>query len=246
MTKRRQLTLFDDDGEDDDPRSGEFFTKEALGQWREEPFRKPDALDTGPGYARAIWYGPEGPDGEVATEVVADMDGNTFEVSEYQHVGGLIDEGNYDPDEPFTVQTTKFTLKAVLKALKDAGKKLKRGELVGWAASLGVAQIAYYGGADSWVSELPRIEGGLKGFNGDVIRASRRFAERAVPAGVQVLDDGSWWVGELHTMIVQQEHGHWAVLLHGLRWSPRGGIRTVWRTPYAAYTAFIEAQIQGM
>jgi hypothetical protein len=139
----------------DEPESGEFFDDAVLGQWRRGPWRKPDVNEHLPGGVHLIWYGPHGRDGDVATELIADIEAGTIAVSEYNSVVGLFDEGAYDPDYPFAKQTTKFAVKAVLKALRDERIKPKRGTILLWAAGLGVAQLAHYGGAEEMVESLP-------------------------------------------------------------------------------------------
>lgn len=82
-----------------------------------------------------VWYGPNGEEGEHATEVEAG--GPFFAVREFTFVGTLIDD--CDPDFPFLcIETT-----------------IKAGSLQE-AVGLGVLKIAEQGGEESFVSELPR------------------------------------------------------------------------------------------
>lgn len=166
----RQLYLSFDDDDADDPNAGEYFRKETLSLWRGKRWRKPDVFDTYPDGARAIWYGPDGPDGEMATECIWDTPSQTFEVTEYQSVVGMFDEGTYDPDAPFSTQTTRFTVKAVMKAVADIGEK-PTGMIV-WAVGLGVAQLAYFGGEESMVDSLPT---GSEAWNEDTLLHGKSF-----------------------------------------------------------------------
>jgi hypothetical protein len=110
-----------------------------------EPFREPDEEVAGYG----IWYGPDGPDGDVATEVEIEHLGyerDRYIVREYHHAEGYIDD--YDPDEPFLVVET-----LVDKAdLPDVDDRLA----LRYAAAIGVQQMSERGGEESWASELPR------------------------------------------------------------------------------------------
>ena len=66
-----------------------------------KPYREPDSqVDT----SWAVWYGPDGEDGDFATEVDRQIGG--FVVREYQSVVGYFDEGTYDESEPFRVSET--------------------------------------------------------------------------------------------------------------------------------------------
>jgi hypothetical protein len=106
-----------------------------------EPFREPDEEIAG----YAIWYGPDGPDGDVATEV--EQHGySDYIVREYHHAEGYIDD--YDPDEPFLVVETFVDKDDV----PDVDDRLA----LRYAAAIGVAQMSERGGEESWASELPR------------------------------------------------------------------------------------------
>jgi hypothetical protein len=248
----RQLSFDDDDDDDDD--AGEFFRKETLGQWRKKRWRKPDVFDTYPDGARAIWYGPNGADGDEATECIWDTPSQTFEVTEYQSIAGDFDEGTYDPDEPFSTQTTSFTIKAVMQAIKDIGENPTG--IIMWAVSLGVAQLAYFGGAESMVDSLPTGseewnedtllygKSFLKGLSGDVVQASRRFIDSSIPPDVEVLKDGSWILSnafdaprESYVRIVEGSDHMWRVRDKRDRlWT--SGLTREWNTPRAAYNAY--------
>ncbi len=179
MTKERRF--FDDEPEEDDPHAGEFFTEETLGQWSLQPWRKPDIFETYRGGARAIWYGPEGAEGDVASELIwdepgsSDLGGGSFTFTEYQHVGGLFDKGTYDERTPFLTQSTTFTVRAVLEALREAGIEKPR-RLLLWAPGLGSAQVSYWGGEDGWAESLPVADPGLDGVEGLEMSSAKDLA----------------------------------------------------------------------
>jgi hypothetical protein len=105
-----------------------------------EPFREPDEEVAG----YAIWYGPDGAEGDVATEVEREHLG--YIVREYHHVEGYIDD--YDPDEPFLVTETVVDEDDV----PDVDDRMA----LRYAAAIGVQQMFERGGEESWASELPR------------------------------------------------------------------------------------------
>jgi hypothetical protein len=95
-----------------------------------DAWREPD-IQIG---AWAVWYGPEGADGDCATEV----EGST--VRQYQHVDGLIED--YEPSTPFLVTETTVDTK------RDIGiRKI---------VAIGVEQLSYWGGEEYWADELPK------------------------------------------------------------------------------------------
>jgi hypothetical protein len=127
--------------------------KNVLKQWHKQQWRDPDVWSPSKYGSFAIWYGPAGPDGEQATMVEGADD--HFTVTEYQNVVGLID----DPEADFSMHSVTIDAQDVFDTLKVAkitskGRDLKG--LFGWVAGLGVARLAYYGGEESWASELPR------------------------------------------------------------------------------------------
>jgi len=132
--------------------------KESLEQWDGEKWRKPDEFvdSSRPGLGViAIWYGPGGPDGENATMV--EWDGyDSIEVSEYQYLPGLVDE--VITGEEFLKTTAYLDTDDVVDTLRRAGvrKPKNNEELLRWVAGLGVAHIAYWGGTEEYVDELPR------------------------------------------------------------------------------------------
>ena len=81
----------------------------------------------------AVWYGPAGPEGDCATEVERISEG-LYEVSEYTCVVGLID----NPPAPILKTTTVIEAPDLLVA-----------------PSIGTQYLAYYGGEETWVNELP-------------------------------------------------------------------------------------------
>ena len=115
------------------------------------PFRMPDeSVST----HWAIWYGPDGVEGDVATE--AELSGSHgFTVREYQHVAGYFDEGTYDESTPFLVLETFVSMDDL--AFEDARSDDEVGMLaLRYAAAIGVHQISEVGGEESFAAELPR------------------------------------------------------------------------------------------
>lgn len=92
------------------------------------PWREPDVL--GPG-DYAVWYGPEGRDGDCAVEV----DGPY--VRQYQSVVGYLEDHN----GPQFLCTETY--------LEDCPEEIRL------RAAIGVAHIAEFGGEESFVDELP-------------------------------------------------------------------------------------------
>jgi hypothetical protein len=125
-------------------------------QWREEPFRVPDVWRGYPNAraAEAIWYGPGGQEGDYATMV--EIEPGEIIVTEYTNFYAAGSEPD-DPSEPYGLQKVTFDTEDIIALLKKHGKKRPKTpkELARWAASIGVAEIAYWGGEDSWASELP-------------------------------------------------------------------------------------------
>jgi len=136
----------------------------ALEQWSGKPFRKPDDVV---GTSYAVWYGPgKREEAEAATEV--DVESGGYSVAEYTYVGDLIEEP--DPEEfagrDFTKQTIHVEVEELLDALKSIDVVVTERQieeptpdeelmLVRWAASYGVAKIAYWGGEEEFVDALP-------------------------------------------------------------------------------------------
>ena len=160
--KRSQITLFSDEPEDD---KGEWnFPPQTIEQWKshrydKRPWRKPDVFETAPGYARCIWYGPDGPQGESATLLVANMEDASFMVSEFNDVAWQFAENGQSTDgDTVAFQVTTFSLKAVKKALRDAGVKLKPGEILLQAVGLGISHLSYFGGEEGYTDSIPQPE----------------------------------------------------------------------------------------
>ena len=131
--------------------------KETLHQWHnKKPFRKPDVYfydknipDLG---LSAIWYGPAGPEGDYATEV--EWENNGFNVSKYMPL-----EPHPIGGETHIIKITTFieadeiinTLRNLKIRLPENVQKLAR-----YAAAIGVAKIASWGGEEDEVEELPQ------------------------------------------------------------------------------------------
>jgi len=98
-------------------------------------WREPD-LRIGNTYA--VWYGPAGVEGDCATEI--EHDGWYWRITEYQHVGGLVDE--YQADTPFLTQTTYIDTLAAHVPLR-------------YVVSRGVDYMGHYGGSEGWEEYLP-------------------------------------------------------------------------------------------
>lgn len=117
------------------------------------PFRKPDVDHR----ESAIWYGPDGEDGDSATEVeMSDPSygGGPISVSEYRSLVGYADD--LDEDYPFLKITTTFDMDELRDAIKAyRGNKLGGADIKRWAAGYGTAVIAYYGGDEETVESLP-------------------------------------------------------------------------------------------
>lgn len=93
-----------------------------------KPWREPDV--SGPG-DYAIWYGPEGREGDCALEVEGPY------VRQYQSVIGYLD--NHDGPPILCTETY----------LEDCPEDIRL------RAALGVARLAESGGEESFVEELP-------------------------------------------------------------------------------------------
>lgn len=122
--------------------------------WNGRPFRKADRLhDYG-----AVWYGPDGPDGDIATQV--EPDGGGYRVSEYTNIEAEIE----DAPRPFlctSAHVERHALHAAVRALTPHGEEevarmREDSELEErYAAGLGVAQLAHLGGDETFVDDLP-------------------------------------------------------------------------------------------
>lgn len=121
-----------------------------------ELFREPD--EVGPDYA--VWYGPGGPEGDVAT--VATLSGIMGEV---QYVADVIEE----PEADFLVTSTSVDLaKEVSDHFKDEEdpeeeaedllESLDDTEKMRMIASIGADHIPRYGGDEEWAETL---QGGI-------------------------------------------------------------------------------------
>jgi len=117
---------------------------------RDEPFREPDIyLD---GYA--IWYGPAGVDGDVATEVER-IDFGRFNVAEYQDTTGYFDV----EQDPSILKTSAYAdLSEIVENYSVTEEELEDDDLLAirWAARAGVDAMANNGGEEEFVDELPQ------------------------------------------------------------------------------------------
>ena len=95
--------------------------------------RKPDTRVPGGRYG--VWYGPDGPRGDVATEV-EHYYGDEWIVAEYQHLGGYVED--FDPDYPFL----KISTVVKARGIRDAMLR-------------GIKRIGHYGGDEEFVESLP-------------------------------------------------------------------------------------------
>lgn len=129
-------------------------------QWDSEPWREPDEESEG---TYAAWYGP-GDDPESC--VTVEKNGTGWDVAEYKDTTGLIED--VGEQERFLVVTTHVDGKDVENVLTAAGKEdviddlldeddfwIEDVELLRWVAGVGVAKIAYFGGAETFAGELP-------------------------------------------------------------------------------------------
>lgn len=130
-----------------------FFYRDYLGRigWDGEEWREADVRERD----RAIWYGPGGKDGDYATELESYKD--HWIVREYSR------QDRKGPDDILMI-TAYFEHKLVIDALFLRNMMRTPLEALGdedpwafyrYAVSLGVAEIAYRGGDESWVDELP-------------------------------------------------------------------------------------------
>lgn len=103
-------------------------------------FREPDNYFSSDDYLGewAVWYGPRGSEGDVATEVEKEVGG--YIVSSYQHVAGLIDD--YDTDFPY-LKTSTFVDDEETTDIREA-------------AFIGIERLDNQGGDEEMVAELPR------------------------------------------------------------------------------------------
>lgn len=125
--------------------------------WNSELWREADVSEVESGYL--IWYGPHGVDGDVATliELVGDGD---FEVSDFQGVEGLLE----NPEAPILKSTVYFGIDELDAAVdsvegEDAHIRLlgfSQDELLRFAVGYGIAKLAYSGGEEQFLDDLPR------------------------------------------------------------------------------------------
>ena len=135
--------------------------KETLKTWANDDYRFFRAPDVFADHRKVrlgvigIWYGPGGPKGDVATEV--EFDGHGFDISEYQDIRGYSDEEPKE-DEEILKTTTYIDADDLVQTLKHLNKRKPRSfkQLMQWAAGAGVAKLAYWGGEEEFVGELPR------------------------------------------------------------------------------------------
>jgi hypothetical protein len=120
-------------------------------QMRGEQWRDPDE---GTFDSTMIWYGPGGVEGDCASEF--EYESGDWKFSSYQDVEGYFDE--YDENFPFLKTTVRFDNKDLNAALRSLGIKVPKSnsKLALYAADYGQAALAYYGGTDEMVEDLPR------------------------------------------------------------------------------------------
>lgn len=127
-------------------------TVEAFDLWR-----PPDESDRD----SAVWYGPEGPEGDVAT-AVSKIGRYEYRIGEVQDVRGLIE----NPEENFLVTSVWIDLDAVVqKALRIGGDEARNRldsmdeeNKLRIAVGIGVGYMAERGGDESWA---PSLEAGI-------------------------------------------------------------------------------------
>lgn len=113
-----------------------------LNQWPRHVWRQPDHEEC----HYAIWYGPDGADGDVATTIAYEE--GYFTVTEYaRHPDGgdLISSST-----EIGAQLVRDTVFQVL-GIRPAEQNLHL-----WAVGIGVAALAYYGGDEDTAIDLPR------------------------------------------------------------------------------------------
>lgn len=118
-----------------------------------ELWRPPDVSEDD----SAVWYGPEGPEGDVAT-AVARIGPYQYRIGEVQDVRGLIDE----PEEDFLVTTVLIDLDNVIQEAwritgDEARKRLDRLDdetQLRMAAGIGAGYMTERGGDETWVATL--------------------------------------------------------------------------------------------
>lgn len=122
-------------------------------EWDRRPWREPDeSVESYDHGDYAVWYGPDGPEGDVATEVNPEYRG--WEVAEYRDVSWLDAEAGIETDTPFlkiSTLVTKDELETALGRPSPEDASLASRLAVGY----GVAYIAWYGGEEERVEELP-------------------------------------------------------------------------------------------
>jgi len=117
-------------------------------------FREPDVFeDHGDLGAFAIWYGPDGPQGDDATFVETTGVGSDFTVIEYHNPAGEIDE----PEDNYLTQTVVLDANQLARFAAHAGLlNLSSVELLRYAARVGTREMFERGGDEGWASELPQ------------------------------------------------------------------------------------------
>lgn len=101
-----------------------------------DKWRKPDAYTKTDLTEQAIWYSVGGVNGDYATEVEK-VGANEYGVREYVNVEGMIED--YDKENPFLCTATTVTAQNIYDAVKH-----------------GIRYLGYFGGSESFVSELPQ------------------------------------------------------------------------------------------
>ena len=135
------------------------YAKRVVEQWDVDPWREPDSIDSDG--TQMIWYGPEGVEGDDATEIqFEEMSvGFVFIVTEYTGTAGVIE----DPPAPILQTRTYFDVNELIEVMKAAGRSDRRitnpdlpmEDLLRLAVGYGVAKLAYMGGDESWAEVLP-------------------------------------------------------------------------------------------
>ena len=132
--------------------------KETLREWQHRKrFRKPDVFFYDKHIPSlgisAIWYGPAGVEGDYATEVETQGATDFFEVSEYMPLERH-EEGSPILKVTSTIDARDELMDTLIKLKVPLPSNVK--DLTRYVAALGVAKIAYWGGTEEEVEELPR------------------------------------------------------------------------------------------
>ena len=131
--------------------------KRVAEQWDTTPWREPDSVDDDG--LHMIWYGADGVEGDVATEIQFDEGRNLFIVTEYTGVAGLVD----NPPAPILQTRTGFYVADFREGMAAAGvsarritnRELSMKDILRLAVGYGVAKLSLDGGDESWAEVLP-------------------------------------------------------------------------------------------